>query len=355
MLSRRGFLAAGAMLAGGGRLVKAAEELTSYRKENVQAWFDKTYFNLIVDYYTEVPERPYGTGFTRDNLLASLKLARPGFILYYAKGHSGTTAFKSRLGTEHPKLGDDPLKVLRDATREAGVRFGLYYSGLVDGKAGQKHPEWQACGWDGKPYGGGPPFYMIPICPASPYFEEWVAVHLEEMMTRYDPDLIWVDGDWAGGGYCLCERCKKLARDKFGEGAIQRPKAWPRTGRTHCRRSVRGVVQMGPSDHVATHARVAPARAAGPVVLVRRPDERRGEPSHARRRAFHPFHQYQSRSGYVADGGDELACVRHSHAGAVPRERALCAQARGGPPGAWGATHRRRVEPRLLEPLAAAA
>ena len=239
MISRRELLAAGAALAGGVRFVDAAnspaaaeaaspgprptaDEASTYNPENVKAWFDQTYFNMVVDYYTEAPERPYGTGFTRDNLLPSLKAARPGFILYYGKGHSGTTAFKSRLGTEHPKVGNDPLKVLREVTREAGVKFCIYYSGLVDGKAGQKHPEWQACGWDGKPYGGGPPFFIIPICPASRYFEDWVVIHLEEIMTRYDPDLIWVDGDWAGGGYCLCERCKKLWRERFGEGAVEK-------------------------------------------------------------------------------------------------------------------------------------
>ena len=47
-------------------------------------------------------------------------------------------------------------------------------------------------------------------------------IHLEEIMTRYDPDLIWVDGDWAGGGYCLCERCKKLAGSGSEKGPSRR-------------------------------------------------------------------------------------------------------------------------------------
>jgi hypothetical protein len=218
MISRREFLVAGTALMGGARLVAAgnaaaqagapspgrraaAEEATTYNPENVKAWFDKTYFNMIVDYYSAVLERPYGSGITRDNLLRSLQLVRPGFLLYHGKGHNGVTAFKSRLGTEHPKLGGDPLKVLREATREAGVRLCIYYSGLVDGTAGQRHPEWQACGKDGKPYGGdGAPLpSMTPMCPASRYFEEWIMIHLEEIMTRYDPDLIWGDGDWGGG------------------------------------------------------------------------------------------------------------------------------------------------------------
>lgn len=63
---------------------------------------------------------------------------------------------------------------------------------------------------------------MAPICPASRYLEDWVAIHLEEIMTRCDPDLVWVDGDWGGDGQCFCSRRRKLARKRFGEGAINR-------------------------------------------------------------------------------------------------------------------------------------
>ena len=240
MISRREFLVAGTALVGTAGLIEAAspaalastlspglapaaDEASTYDPENVKVWFDKTYFNMIVDYYSAVLEWPYGSGITRDNVLRSLKAARPGFILYHCKGHNGITAFKSRLGTEHPKLGGDPLKVLREATREAGVRLCLYYSGLVDGTAAERHPEWQAYRPDGKPYGAeGPLAAMIPLCPASRYFEDWVTIHVEEIVTRYDPDLMWVDGDWGGGGRCFCPRCKKLARGRFGEGAIDR-------------------------------------------------------------------------------------------------------------------------------------
>ncbi len=279
MINRREFLIAGTTLVGGSRFVLAANppvpvkaaqrgststsgEETACHPETAKAWFDKTYFNLVVDYYTEVPERPYGTGFTRENLLRSLGTARPGFILYYGKGHSGTTAFKSRLGTEHPKLGDDPLKILREVTREAGVRLCIYYSGLVDGKAGAKHPEWLVHGADGKPRSGGPPFFMSPICPASRYFEDWVAIHLEEIMTRYDPDLIWVDGDWAEGGYCYCPRCQKLAAERFGKGGIQRPEyhLWIRN---EFRRKFAGLVRKFKPSCLYSAGNTTPAVDAG--------------------------------------------------------------------------------------------
>ena len=86
MISRREFLVAGTAFVGGARLVAAgnpaasaespspgsspaAEEAATYNPENVKAWFDKTYFNMIVDYYSAVLQRPYGSGITHENVL----------------------------------------------------------------------------------------------------------------------------------------------------------------------------------------------------------------------------------------------------------------------------------------------
>ena len=128
----------------------AVETPTNYNPETVKQWYDKTTFNMLVDYYTEIPGRPYGTGITPENLRRAFRMVRPGYIIFYAKGHSGTTAFKSRLGTEHPMLGDDPLKVVRQVTRECGVKLILYYSGQIDGAAAERHPEWRVAGGDGQ-------------------------------------------------------------------------------------------------------------------------------------------------------------------------------------------------------------
>ena len=50
------------------------------------AWFADCPFNLLVDYYTEVPFRPYGSGATRENVLKVLQELRLGYIIIYAKG-----------------------------------------------------------------------------------------------------------------------------------------------------------------------------------------------------------------------------------------------------------------------------
>ena len=215
----------------------AADTPTLYNPDAVNEWYDKTNFNLLVDYYTEIPGRPYGTGITLENLESSLKMCRPGYVIFHAKGHGGTTAFKSRLRTEHPMLGGDPMAVVRQATRECGVKMIMYYSGLMDGKAAERHPEWRPAGPDGKRQTTPvkdimPPYHMAAVCANSRYFDDWVTPHLEEMIRRYDPDGIWVDGCWECFS-CSCDDCRKLAAARFGGAdAVHKPEfqAWVRIG-----------------------------------------------------------------------------------------------------------------------------
>jgi len=181
-------------------------------------WFVESPLNLLVDYYTEVPFRPYGAGATRENVVPVLRDLKLGCIIIYAKGHSGYTTFPSALRTEHTMLAKDMPAFFREVTRETGTRLILYYSGMLDGIAGLRHPEWRMVDREGHPQQTLEQFESLfityPNCPLSPYFDEWVAVHLEEMIGRYEPDGIWVDGDWAGP--CYCPRCEERFRRESG-------------------------------------------------------------------------------------------------------------------------------------------
>lgn len=219
MTTRREFLAqtagSGLMLgrSGGALSWTPVRAVGAFRADgtapNPFAWFADSPFNLLVDYYTEVPFRPYGSGATRENVLQMLRALQPGYIIIYAKGHSGRTTFPSSLKTEHEMLAKDMPALFREVTRETGTKLFFYYSGLLDGIAGTLHPEWA------QPDGNKPKRYFaefaelftaIAMCPRSRYWDDWVAVHVRELLTRYDPDGVWVDGDWAGP--CTCERCR---------------------------------------------------------------------------------------------------------------------------------------------------
>ena len=129
---------------------------------------------------------PMVPGATPENVLPVLRELKPGCIIIYAKGHSGTTTFPSSLKTEHPMLARDMPAAFRDYTRQTGTRLFLYYSGMLDGAAGERHPDWRMLNKDGSPmrhFADFESFVAWGNCPLSGYFDEWVAVHLREMLT----------------------------------------------------------------------------------------------------------------------------------------------------------------------------
>jgi len=204
--------------------------------DRIPNWLDEQSFNLLIDYYPEIIARPYGSGATRENLLRWLEPLDLGYVCIYAKGHSGRTTYESPLGTVHPMLAHDMPQMFRDVTNELGIKLVLYYSGLVDGIAALRNPDWRMLSYDGSSsveldaskkgneswnHDLIRTFMMYPVCPLSGYFDEWVSVQLAEMVS-YNPDGIWIDGDWPGP--CYCHRCEARFREETGHcGALPVP------------------------------------------------------------------------------------------------------------------------------------
>ena len=112
-------------------------------------WLADSMMNLLVDYYPEVPFRPYGSAATRENVLPVLRELELGYLCIYAKGHSGYTTWPQQPahGAYHAGAGYAALLPRGDAG--AGYKLVLYYSGLLDGIAGLRHPEWRMHNLDG--------------------------------------------------------------------------------------------------------------------------------------------------------------------------------------------------------------
>lgn len=192
--------------------------LTSMRLSVDESWFADSPFNMLIDYYPEVSPRPYGSGATRENILPVLRDLDLGFVIVYAKGHGGRTTFNSRLDTAHPQLAKEMPVFFRELTRETSTKLFFYYSGLIDGVAAMRNPDWRMRDQAGNPARFFEEwldwFNAFPICPLSPYFDEWVTVHFQELFASADPDGIWMDGDWSGP--CYCQRCETRFRAETG-------------------------------------------------------------------------------------------------------------------------------------------
>lgn len=110
------------------------------------------------------------------NARAWVKVAKDAGMKYMvitAKHHDGFSMYDTQVNDYNiikaTPYGEDPMKGLAEACREAGIRLGFYYS-IMD---------WHRPG-EGRRY--------IPEMKAQ----------LRELVAKYDPALLWFDGEWVG-------------------------------------------------------------------------------------------------------------------------------------------------------------
>lgn len=186
-------------------------------------WFGNNLFNLAVDYWGTdfVPYIEYGGGYSKEQYVRVLRDLKPGFVMIYAKGESGRTSFKSATGSEHPKLTQDVLSLFNDIATAANTKLFLYWSGLEDLIAANRHPNWRMLDREQKPIrtftGLEPSLGPYALCPQSSFFQEYVTVQLQEALTKSDAAGMWVDGTWLGP--CYCFRCTGRFRAETGSDA----------------------------------------------------------------------------------------------------------------------------------------
>jgi hypothetical protein len=125
-------------------------------------------------------------------------------------------------------LARDLPPLFRELTHKTGTRLFLYWSGLEDGVAGKRHPEWALLDASGQPFRNFA--NLLPsemsctgMCPQGPFFDEWVTVQLRQVFKMADPDGMWIDGTWMPP--CYCPRCVARFRKETGyQGAV--PSGW---------------------------------------------------------------------------------------------------------------------------------
>jgi hypothetical protein len=160
--------------------------------------------------------------FDADEWVNIAKSAGMKYIVITAKHHDGFAMWDSKL-TEYDiidatSFGRDPMRELRDATKKAGLLFGFYYSHAQD----WSHPYGQR---NSRDFGYEQPqkrgWYKEPEW--AEYVENsWIYINeksipqMEELITGYDPDIMWFDTHaWLPGDMTkvVVERAKELKPD----------------------------------------------------------------------------------------------------------------------------------------------
>lgn len=140
--------------------------------------------------YEDLADLWHAETFNAEELVAELVGAGARYIVPTTKHHEGfclwgtdTTAFNAvRRG---PKR--DLIAELHAATRAAGARFGVYFSGALD---------WHVSDF--------PPIESDADLFRHRRHDEWFARYsadqLEELVARFSPDVLWNDIEWPDGG-----------------------------------------------------------------------------------------------------------------------------------------------------------
>jgi hypothetical protein len=146
--------------------------------------------------------------FRAGSWIRALAGAGQKYLVVTAKHHDGFSMFDTRVNGFDPEglapaggrydITDfapgrrDPLADLGRECRRRGIRFGIYYS-ILDWHHRSQLPVADGSGLTD----------MLPGM-KDRYVSE-MKEQLRELVERYDPDLLWFDGDWGGGNWWWTE------------------------------------------------------------------------------------------------------------------------------------------------------
>lgn len=126
------------------------------------------------------------SNFNAADYVALAKAAGMKYIVFTVKHHEGFSMYDSAASDfnvmKDSPFHRDPTRELADACHAAGLGFGVDYS-FMD----WQHPEIM-------PYPGGATDPNDPRVQA--YIDNQVKPQLKELITQYNPDILWFDGEW---------------------------------------------------------------------------------------------------------------------------------------------------------------
>jgi hypothetical protein len=183
-------------------------------------WHENVFFGIHNDLHATALDTELGRELTPEVLRARLLATHPDWIQSDCKGHPGYTSWPTKVGSTSPGVVKDALRIYRDVTRELGIKLGVHYSGVVDVRAIELHPEWGRVDSTGKPD-------KWATCRLHGYDEQLMIPQMMEIIDTYDVDGFWVDGENWAARPCWCSLCKAEFTRRTGIREIPTEKGQP--------------------------------------------------------------------------------------------------------------------------------
>ena len=147
-----------------------------------------SFFGLHFDYHAKPEFGTQGINLKEEDIREICRSFKPDFIQIDCKGHRGWTSYPSELGNAMPDFAHDTLELWRRVTSEEDVALYMHYSGVLDVKYCNEHPNECVMTPDGRLDKGN-------TRTDGNYVDELLIPQLSELAERYGVDGVWIDGE----------------------------------------------------------------------------------------------------------------------------------------------------------------
>ena len=137
-------------------------------------------------------------------------------LMVYCKDHWGVTYYDSKVpgAQKHAGVEGDWIRTVRDKTAEKGIEFVAYYCIEYDEGAARRFPEWRVRKADGTPLIRDDLYAKWSLMCYQTGYREYALSQLEEIVSNYHPDSLFLD--IFGASLCYCDNCRSKFEKRFG-------------------------------------------------------------------------------------------------------------------------------------------
>ncbi len=149
-------------------------------------------FGLHFDFHAKPePGLVIGATLREEDIREICRQIRPDFIQIDCKGHPGWASYPTEMENAMPEFALDTLALWRKVTAEEGVALYMHYSGVIDHRFCETHPEEAVQDINGNP--------SKEITRTAGHYADMLLIpQIKELAGKYGVDGVWIDGDCWG-------------------------------------------------------------------------------------------------------------------------------------------------------------
>ena len=206
------------------------------------SWYPNVFRKVHLDYHENPWIQGVAEAVTPDEARRQMKMMKDSgveAIEFFSYDHFGATFYPSDVLPAHPNLKNDYFGNMAKAAHEQGIKVIAYVNVFGSVYLRGKHPDWYVVDKNGDhPAAAWLPEKFSWIDATSPFLQQIYKPLLKELITRYRPDAIWLDGgSWLIENHSYSDYSKAWYRKVEGAEIPDRPKtgdspeAWQRWNR----------------------------------------------------------------------------------------------------------------------------